>query len=190
MIQDWAPGRAWCPEGNLEVVGAFRFDDPEGRVGMETHVAAVGDTFVLVPLTYREAPLEGADDAFIGEMHHSALGTRWVYDGLGDPTYLVMLAAVSLTGQGEALGLVEVDGRWHIAPANVRIQGGGFGLDRVPVDGMELVADGVSPQFRSDGFEMTVHRQPTIGPRPTMGLTAHWDGLVESVVLTEVRARS
>ena len=46
------------------------------------------------PLTYRDEPLDGAEDALITEMQHSVLGTRWVYDGLRDPQFSVMLAAL------------------------------------------------------------------------------------------------
>lgn len=190
VVATWATTQAWCPDGEVSPVGAFRFDDPLGAVGMETHIAAVGDALVQVPLTYRDAPL--ADDAgLITTIEHSALGTRWVYDGLADPIYVTMLTAVSLTGQGEALGLVEVDGRWIVAPTNVRISGGGGGLDRVAVDAM--VTDAVStaaPTFANDRFEMTVHRQLRPGSQPPIGLTAMWDGLSDRVVLTEVTALS
>ena len=126
------------PDEPVEVVGAFRFDDPEGRVGMETHLATAAGVLFQVPLTYRDEPLDGGEHALIGEMEHSVLGTRWVYDGLGDPLYVTMLAAVTMTGQGEALGMVMHDDRWYVAPTNVRIQGGGWTLERVPVDGFEL----------------------------------------------------
>ena len=33
-----------------------------------------------------------------------------------------MLAGVTMTGQGEALGMAVYDGRWYIAPSNVRIR--------------------------------------------------------------------
>jgi hypothetical protein len=59
-------------------------------------------------------------------MQHSVLGTRWVYDGLRDPRHTIMVAAVAMTGQGEALGMAVYDGRWYIAPSNVRIQGGAW----------------------------------------------------------------
>lgn len=93
------------------VIGSYRFDDPDGRVGMETHLVKAGDTVFQVPLTYHDEPLEGADGAFITEMQHSVLGTRWVYDGLRDPLFAVMLAAVTMTGQGEALGMAVYDGQ-------------------------------------------------------------------------------
>jgi hypothetical protein len=157
---------------------------------METHLVTAGGTLLQVPLSYRDEPLVAAEDAFIAEMHHSVLGTRWVYDGLGDPMFVVMLAGVAMTGQGEALGMVVYDGRWYIAPSNVRIQGGGWTQERVPVDGFELDADNAtSVVLRNDRFDLTVFRRPVPGPRPAIGLTATWDGQPNAVVLAELRER-
>jgi hypothetical protein len=189
-IAAWAPTRPWGPSGDgaVEVVGSYRFDDPDGVVGMETHLVQAGDVLLQVPLTYRPEPLAGSEDALITEMDHSVLGTRWVYDGLRDPVFVTMLTAVAMTGQGEALGMVVHDDRWYIAPTNVRIQGGGWTLERVPVDGFELVADeGAAAVLRNDRFELTVFRHVGPGPRPPIGLTATWDGLADDVVLAEVR---
>jgi hypothetical protein len=123
-------------------------------------------------------------------MQHSVLGTRWVYDGLRDARFVLMLAAVAMTGQGEALGMAVYEGRWYIAPTNVRIQGGGWTLDRVPVDGFELTADDGGPAvLRNDRFDLTVFRRPVPGLRPAIGLTATWDGQEAAVVLAEVRQR-
>src|SRR4051812_22595145 len=143
LIAAWAPTQPWGPSSadSLEVIGSYRFDDPDGRVGMETHLVATGGAVFQVPLTYRDEPLDGGDAALIAEMHHSVLGNRWVYDGLRDPQLLVMLTGVTMTGQGEALGMVVYDGRWYVAPTNVRIQGGGWTQERVPVDGFELISD-------------------------------------------------
>src|SRR3954452_6708904 len=144
LIADWVPTQPWAPASTdgVEVIGSYRFDDPDGRVGMETHLVNAGGAVLQVPLTYRDEPLdEAAADAFITEMHHSVLGTRWVYDGLRDPRFVLMLAAVAMTGQGEALGLAVYEGRWYVAPSNVRIKGGGWTQARVPVDGFELQSD-------------------------------------------------
>jgi hypothetical protein len=192
LIAQWAPTRPWGPSTTdpIEVVGSYRFDDPDGRVGMETHLVDAGGVLLQVPLTYRDEPLDGAGDAFITEMRHSVLGTRWVYDGLRDPRYVVLLAAVTMTGQGEAIGLAVYDGRWYIAPSNVRIRGGGWSQERVPVDGFELEADdGPTSVLRNDRFELRVHRRPVPGPRPPIGLTATWDDRQDAVVLAEVRER-
>jgi len=192
LIAEWVPTRSWGPSATdpIEVIGSYRFDDPDGRVGMETHLVEVGGALLQVPLTYRDEPLDGADDALIAEMQHSVLGTRWVYDGLRDPQLVVMLASVAMTGQGEALGMAMYEGRWYVAPSNVRIQGGGWTLERVPVDGFELGSDDATASvLRSDRFELTVFRRPAPGPRPPIGLTATWDGQEDPVVLAEVRER-
>ena len=192
LIARWAPTQAWGPAPGTatDVIGSYRFDDPEGRVGMETHLVAAGGMLLQVPLTYRDEPLDGGGDAFITEMQHSVLGTRWVYDGLRDPRCVMMLAAVAMTGQGEALGMAVYDDRWYIAPTNVRIQGGGWTLERVPVDGFELASDDANGAVLSnDRFEMTVFRCPRPGPRPAIGLTASWDGQETAVVLAEVSER-
>ncbi len=190
LIAEWAPTQSWCPTTDvpLEVIGSYRIDDPEGAVGMEVHLVTAGADLLQVPLTYRGAPLGGADDALIVQMQHSVLGPRWVYDGLGDPLFTTMLAAVAMTGQGEALGMAQFDGRWIVAPSNVRIQGGGWGIERVPVDGFELARhDGTSAVLHNDRLELVVHRRPVAGPRPAIGLTATWDGLAAPVVVAEVR---
>jgi hypothetical protein len=101
----WAPGQPWF-EGDpdrLEKVAAFRLDDPAGEVGVEVLLVRAGDGPVLqVPLTYRGAPLAGADDRLVGTMQHSVLGERWVYDGCGDPVFVATTIAAALTGGGQA----------------------------------------------------------------------------------------
>jgi hypothetical protein len=191
LIATWAPTRSWGPAAAdpIQVIGSYRFDDPDGRVGMETHLVAARGTLFQVPLTYRDEPLDGAEAALITEMQHSVLGNRWVYDGLRDPHFVAMLAGVAMTGQGEALGMV-YDGRWFIAPSNVRIQGGGWTQGRVPVDGFELVSDETTGSaLHNDRFELTLFRRPLPGSQPAMGLTATWPGQDQAVVLAEVRER-
>ena len=192
LIAAWAPTQPWGPPADVpsEVIGSYRFDDPEGRVGMEIHLVDAAGLVFQVPLTYRDEPLAGAEAALITEMEHSALGTRWVYDGLRDPRLVLMLAAVAMTGQGEALGMVVYDDRWYVAPSKVRIAGGGWTLERVPLDGFELESDEAAASvLRNDRFDLTVFRRPAAGPRPAIGLTASWDGRPDSVVLAEVQER-
>lgn len=192
LIAEWAPTRPWSLPAldPIQVIGSYRLEDPEGRVGLETLLVTAGEVVVQVPLTYRDQPMEGAEESLIATMEHSVLGTRWVYDGLGDPRFVVMLAAVAMTGQGEALGMVEVDGRWWVAPSNIRIHGGGWTQERVPVDGFELLSDEASASvLRNDRFELTVFRHPARCSRPAIGLTATWDGMDGEVVLCEVRER-
>jgi hypothetical protein len=193
LITEWAPTQPWGPPGHvpIDVIGSYRFDDPDGRVGMETHLVDAGGMLLQVPLTYRDEPLAGAEQGLITEMQHSVLGTRWVYDGLRDPRFVVMLAAVAMTGQGEALGMAVYEGRWYVAPTNVRIHGGGWTLERVAVDGFELASDEAAKSvLRNDRFELNVFRRPVPGPRPAIGLTASWEGGTDPVVLAEVHERT
>lgn len=190
LISDWVVTQPWGPPAGtrVTVIGGYRFDDPEGKVGMESFLVSAGEAIYHVPLTYRETPLEGAEDALISTMEHSVLGTRWVYDGLRDPRYVVMLAAVTMTGQGEALGMAVYDGRWYIAPSPIRITGGGWTLERIPVD--QLTSPDVSAAvvtLANERIELSVYRQPPAGPQPPIGLTATWTDHSNPVVLATVR---
>ena len=76
---------AWLG-GEPEVLGAYRYDDPAGEVGVEAFVVRRDDELLHAVLTYRGAPLDGATP--VTTMEHSVLGERWVYDGTSDPVAL------------------------------------------------------------------------------------------------------
>lgn len=192
LMAEWLPKQPWAPAtgGAVEPIGTFHFDDPEGEVGMQTHLVKVDRALLHVPLTYRATPLEGGDAAFVGEMHHRVLGPRFVYDGLGDHRYLIMLAAATLTGFGQSLGMAIQDGQWAAWPSDVRVEGGRRGAERVVVDGFSSGdITTVEPTFRNDQFDLTLHRRPVSGARPPIGLTATWTGSSEPVVLAEIHER-
>ncbi|MGO2586000.1 MAG: maltokinase N-terminal cap-like domain-containing protein [Brachybacterium tyrofermentans] len=88
ILHQFLESRSWGETGELEVLGAYRFDDPDGEVGIECHFARVGETVYHLPLAYRAEPVEGAAEGFIGTMDHSVLGERYVYDGLADDVAL------------------------------------------------------------------------------------------------------
>ncbi|MGW7486975.1 maltokinase N-terminal cap-like domain-containing protein [Streptomyces sp. NPDC054786] len=102
LLTSWLPSRSWyhgvTGEPELSKAGGFRLDDPQGEVGIE--FMAVADTSgahpatYLVPLTYRSAPLDGADHALVGTMQHGVLGRRWAYDGCHDPVLVAQLLAL------------------------------------------------------------------------------------------------
>lgn len=96
LISTWLPTRRWFgrPAATARPVAAYRFDDPDGEVGMESHLLEVDGELLHVPVTYRAAELPGAREWLIGTMEHSVLGTRWVYDAPGDPVYRGELARV------------------------------------------------------------------------------------------------
>jgi hypothetical protein len=136
LLTTWLPSQPWFGEGestDLVRVGSFRFDDPEGEVGVETLLLASKGMVFQVPLTYRGSPLQGADASLIGTTEHSVLGKRWVYDAPGDPVYASTLAATILTGQPQADQLRDVDGQLELMAETVQLQGsGGPGTD-VPI---------------------------------------------------------
>ncbi|MGI5455762.1 maltokinase N-terminal cap-like domain-containing protein [Streptomyces sp. CA-249302] len=115
LLTDWLPTRPWyVGDGAPELVkaGGFRLDDPEGEVGIEFMVAVdeSGPEPVAyhVPLTYRGAPLPGAEHALVGTMEHGVLGPRWAYDGIHDPVlYGELLALVEGRAQAMAQSITD-----------------------------------------------------------------------------------
>src|SRR5690554_2036771 len=104
LIAPWLEKQDWAQpsEGEPERVATYRFDDPEGEVGVETFILKTSSgTELHAPFTYRGAPLPGAEQHLIGTMDHSVLGPRWMYDATGDPVYAQTLATTILTGGTE-----------------------------------------------------------------------------------------
>lgn len=111
LLADWLPTRPWYrgdpgSPATLVKSGGFRLDDPAGEVGIEflvvTDTSPSGPVAYLVPLTYRGAPLAGAEHALIGTMEHGVLGTRWTYDGCQDPVLIAELLSL-FEGRAQAM---------------------------------------------------------------------------------------
>ncbi|AMM20206.1 hypothetical protein AX769_08555 [Frondihabitans sp. PAMC 28766] len=137
VIDTWAKARPWF-RGDADAafvkVAAFRFDDPDGRVGLETLFVTAGAGPVLqVPLTYRDTALDGGEAWLLGTLEHSVLGTRYVYDGLGDPAYLAALATAALAGGPQAEEFYEVDGDREVREPSAVVAGSGS-PSALPVD--------------------------------------------------------
>jgi hypothetical protein len=97
LLARWLPEQTWYAGtgDDLSRAGGFRLDDPAGEVGIEVVIVTAGDgAAYVVPMTYRGAPLAGADDALIGTSEHGVLGTRWIYDGDRDAVLRAQLAAL------------------------------------------------------------------------------------------------
>lgn len=130
LLAGWLPRQPWFPAGATpgepERVAAFRFDDPEGEVGVETLIVRLpGAPLLQVPLTYRGSPRADGEEWLIGTLEHSVLGTRWVYDALGDPVYLSELAKAALQGGHEVEQFRETpEGRVPV-PSTARVRGSG-----------------------------------------------------------------
>lgn len=175
LLATWLPTQPWFTgdASALQHVGSYRFDDPDGEVGMETHLVRAGDgPLFQVPWTYRGAPIDGADAFLVGTMDHTLLGPRWVYHAIGDPVYQSVLATTILTGGSQAELVREfADGRTEIAEPAVRVKGSGTRTDVPPVDlDVVQVLDGTRPE----GDEV---------------LTGMWSGATEPVVLAAARLR-
>lgn len=166
ILRSFLEARSWGESGELDVLGAYRFDDPAGEVGVECHLVRVGETIYHLPLTYRGAPLEDAEDAFVGTMRHSVLGERFVYDGLADELALDCFRR-ALSGQQEqaVLEIHDEDGTVvEIRPQSVTLS---LETDEgeAPPTGDELL----------DGREFTIAR--TLGDLDgAVRLVASWDG--------------
>ena len=135
LLAAWLPAQSWFPAQtaiDLEPLGAYRFEDPAGEVGMETHVLRAGGDVLHVPLTYRSAPLRGAEQWLAGTMQHSVLGERWIYDACADPVYAAALAAVILQGGREADQFLEADGRLEPLPGSLSVRGSGSANTPLP----------------------------------------------------------
>jgi hypothetical protein len=176
LLGAWLATQDWAPAGDVRPIGAYRLDDRDGEVGIEGHLLDVGGTTLHVPVTYRNAPLEGAEAALVGTMEHSALGRRWVYDAAADPVALRELATAALAGAaGAELILVDADRREvdRIEPV-VRVQGSGS-ADPATVDAAD--------------YDVAIMRVPADAPADAgeATLAGRWDG--GEAVLATVRRR-
>ncbi|AVT34907.1 hypothetical protein C6361_29345 [Plantactinospora sp. BC1] len=181
LLADWLPGRRWYrgpAAADVVRVASFRFDDPDGAVGIETMLVRSGDGPVhQVPLTYRAAPLPGGDDWLIGTTEHSVLGRRWVYDACGDPVYASALAAAIVTGSGQAEEFFEVDGVREVRPPSMTVTGDGTpGSTVPPVHVIHRVVEEEPTTIVTDSVELAVVRRPGAKDHGLTGavLTATW----------------
>ena len=189
LLTDWVPTQPWG-EQEFELVAAYRFDDPDGEVGIETHVLSTADGHLLqVPLTYRGAPLDGAEQFLICTMEHSVLGQRWIYDATGDPVYAGVLASVLLAGAGQADEMVE--GADAPREPSMRVTGSGSRTGDVPpVGDASVSSDGTTTVMDLSGARRIVLlRRLDLQATPTdreSTLTGTWSGLESPVVLAYV----
>jgi hypothetical protein len=169
----------WDGETERAPVGSFRLDDPAGEVGMECFLfgSASGST-LFVPVTYRDAPLQGREARLLGTMEHSVLGTRYVYDACADPVFVAtVLDTIRCGGRQADLLLMRADGtevdRGPSATAK------GDGVSTLPHHDPGLP---VSPTDESDrttivgpDFEITVMRRLGEAPQGP-ALTGSFEG--------------
>lgn len=171
----------------LTAIGSYRFDDPSGQVGIESHVVTDGGGAVLhLPLTYRAEPLAGAEEWALGTIEHSVLGTRWVYNGCGDPAYASELLRTILTGATQVEQYFETtNGREYREPT-VTVKGTGEPGTPVPqVHGVHAEAFDTATVIDAGGHQVVVrHDVGAAEPESTSGrLEAMWADLDQSVTV-------
>ncbi len=185
LLERWVPARPWGA-GAFRMIGAYRFDDPAGEVGIETHLLQAGDRVLQVPLTYRGAPLAGADAALITTMQHSVLGTRWIYDGCADPVYVAALLAVMASEVAQAEEWVErADGPAR-RESPVRVAGNGGRPSVTWGPGVSAPVDDAVATVIGDGLvvcRVVGATPPAAGPV----LTGTWPGRDAPAVLAFAR---
>jgi hypothetical protein len=176
LLAGWLPTRPWFPGGEVTQLGAYRLDDPAGEVGLEAFLLQTGgDRQVLhVPLSYRAAPLPEGDQALLGTMEHSVLGTRWMYDGCADPVFAATLATTVLTGGHQAELVLDSGGTREPTVTVV-----GSGSEGTPVPAIGTVGcrdDGPVSVVRAGALELVVVRGVGRGPALDQTLTGSWPG--------------
>ncbi|MEV0172841.1 1,4-alpha-glucan branching protein [Streptomyces sp. NPDC050803] len=192
LLTDWLPTRPWyvgagTPE--LTKAGGFRLDDPAGEVGIEFMVATDGDGVAyLVPLTYRGAPLDGAEHALVGTMEHGVLGQRWAYDGTHDPVLVAELLAL-IEGRAQAQAQSVDNTPDHEIARSYTGTGGGLRAGGPAVDDSTGTALPMA-----DGTTLRIERRPHGSDLPPSGalghVSGHWtaaDGSPARAVLAVLR---
>lgn len=178
LLTGWVAGRSWFA-GTLPLtqLGAYRFDDPDGEVGIETFLLDAGGTTLHVPVTYRGAPLDGATP--LGTTEHTALGTRYVYDGCTDPVWATAVVTAVLTGGTHAEQYIEVDGR-HVPRGSTATARGSGTATTPPAPVRSVVArdDGPLTVVTAGPWEIRVLRTTgqDLGPADAGTLSVAWPG--------------
>lgn len=98
-------------DGPVELIGAYRFDDPEGEVGIEGFLVRRESGLQHVLFSYRGAILAADGARLVSTMEHSELGPRWVYDGATDPVALACVRRAILGEQDQAVLELWEDGK-------------------------------------------------------------------------------
>lgn len=192
LVEAWLPSRPWGTGQTIESkVAEYRFDDPAGEVGIETILWRTTDGTVLqTPLSYRAEPLDGAEQYLIGRSEHSVLGSRWVYDGCGDPLWAHTLATAILTGGTQAQMYIEENGQRVDVPARMHVRGNGSpGTDVPTIDSVDSVRDdGPLTVVAAGGCELVIARLVGTPVVDDATLTGTWADN-ESVALAGIDRR-
>jgi len=184
------PALADIVGAGLSRIAAYRFDDPAGEVGVETHLLQRDSGPVAqIPLTYRGTPLAGADDWLVDTMDHSVLGKRWVYNACGDPVYVNELLRAILTGGTQVEQYLETDDGPVLVESTARVIGSGTPGTPVPaIDAIAARRQGTDTVVTAGGWELVVRHLIADHPAATgPSLAGNWPGLETPVLLAFIR---
>ena len=181
LLGAWLPGQSWFGSEPPRELARCRFVDPDGEVGIEIYLVGSGDGIYHVPLTYRGSPLDGAEAFLVGTLEHSVLGTRYVYDAVGDPVYALEIARTILDGDHEA-------GQSKGSPTLHVLGSGAASLGQVqpgPMSGDRITLVGASGSYQ---IEITREVTPTTAIGAAIGtLVGRWEGCTGDAVLAVLR---
>ena len=195
LVAGWVGTRPWGRGAGTDPqrVAAYRFDDPDGEVGIEAHLVRGADGRLLhVPLTYRGAPAPGQEAHLVGTLQHLVLGRRWVYDACGDPVAVAAYLQAVVTGGTGVEEQVVTDAGFAPRATDAAVTGSGAaGLDVGPLDGLSVADAGTATSIRTEPLILVVHRvlDPTAAPAGP-ALTGTWAGQASPVVLATVQPLS
>jgi hypothetical protein len=100
FLPAWVATQPWY-EGadvpSLIPVAFIRIEDPDGEVGMESHLVSDGRAVYHLPMTYRGQPRPDPS-GLITAAEHSVLGARWIYDAEHDPVWVHEVIRLVATG--------------------------------------------------------------------------------------------
>ena len=179
LMEGWLPTCSWYDgHADRKPVGSFRFDDPDGQVGLEGFLlGGEGVPTLFLPLTYRAAALEGAEDHLVGTTDHSELGPRWVYDGCGDPVFVASLAHAILTGATGVDHEFDVGDGPESRPTNAQVRGSGRAGSDVPsIDAVGTHDQGPLTIVDAGPLELVVARVVGTDLEAAQTLTVTWKG--------------
>jgi hypothetical protein len=193
LLAGWLPSQPWWRNSSvtdLRRVGSFRFDDPDGEVGVETLLVSAGRDVVQVPLTYRGAPLAGAEGAFVGAMDHSVLGQRWIYDACADPVYTAALSGLLLEGRQQAEEFIDVDGT--LVPEDRSVSLTALRREEPPRTPERRVGEALRTAMRGEELDLVLFRVPDLSGRVEgpCAMVGTWSGQAAPVQLASGTPRS
>ena len=133
---------------------------------------------LFLPLTYRGAELDGAEEHLVGTTEHSELGPRWVYDGCADPVFIGELVRAVLTGGTGVDHEYDIGNGPESLPTNAQVQGSGNASD-VPLvedvgchdEGPLTIVNAARSSSRSPGSSAPTSTPPRRSPSPGRAAT-------------------